>query len=129
MHLLLIEDNLRNAALYVQMLRRQGYQVTHESTGVGGLMAARQFSGGYDGFLIDLNLPDIDGLQVGLALCTLMQRGQLRTAPLIAFTAQSDKSIQARAEQLGFDAFIIKPCTEEDLLAVLHQLVGDSSHA
>jgi CheY-like chemotaxis protein len=129
MHILLIEDNLRNAELFVQMLRHQGYQVTHEVSGIGGLKAARRFSAGYDGFLIDFNLPDLDGMQVGLSLCTLMQRKQLKIAPLIALTAQADEVTRARAERMGFDAFISKPCTEEDLQAVIHQLIRGTAHA
>jgi CheY-like chemotaxis protein len=129
MHLLLIEDNPRNAELFIQMLRHQGYQVTHEITGVGGLMAARRSPEAYDGYLIDFNLPDLDGLQVGLTLCTLMQQKRLKTAPLIALTAQTDKATQVRAERMGFDAFIGKPCTEEDLQAVIQQLTGGASHA
>src|SRR5207247_367632 len=82
-------------------------------TGLHGLLAARQEP--FDAILIDFDLPDLHGTQVGLALYHLMRRKRIKQAPLIALTAQSDKATQEEAGRVGFDAFIAKPCTEDDL--------------
>ena len=72
--------------------------------------------------LIDFDLPDIHGSQVGLALATMMQKSAIKAVPLVALTAQSDKATQAKAEKLGFDGFIGKPCLEQDLIDIIRQV-------
>ena len=119
--ILLIEDNQSNADIYIRMLAQNGYKdVVHKLSGVDGLTAARQEP--YNLILIDFDLPDIHGLQVGLSLATLMQKQRIKAVPLIALTAQSDTSSQAKAECVGFNGFVGKPCLEDDLIDVIRQL-------
>lgn len=74
--LLLIEDHPQNARSFLRILQRQGYtHVDWEPTGISGLEKA--LSGHYQAILIDLDLPDLDGLQVGLALRRHMRAGRL----------------------------------------------------
>jgi CheY-like chemotaxis protein len=121
MKILLIEDNRENAELFIRMLNMHGYQdIAHKVSGVEGLIAAR--TNLFDVILIDFDLPDIHGTQIGLTLATLIQQKRLKPVPLIALTAQSDKASQADAERLGFDAFIGKPCLETDLIDTIRQL-------
>ncbi len=121
MNILLIEDNQSNADIFLQMLRLHGYtQIVHKLSGVEGLREAR--SQAYDIILIDFDLPDVHGTQIGLALATLMQKQRMKAASLIALTAQSDKASQANAERLGFDAFIGKPCLDSDLMDIIRQV-------
>ena len=125
MKILLIEDNQGNADIYIRMLNRNGFNdVVHKLSGVQGLTAARQDQ--FDLILIDFDLPDIHGIQVGLALATLMKNERMKTVPLVALTAQSDKASQTKAEQLGFDGFIGKPCLESDLVNAVRHLVSGS---
>lgn len=121
MRILLIEDNPANAGIYATILRTQGQaEVVHTITGIDGLWAARRSS--FDVILIDFDLPDIHGTHIGLALRRFMRRGQIHPASLIALTAQSDKATRDEAEQLGFDAFICKPCLDADLLQTVQQV-------
>src|SRR5262249_18939436 len=121
MNILLIEDNQSNADIFLQMLRLHGYtQVVHKLSGTDGLSEAR--SQAYDVILIDFDLPDVHGAQIGLALATLMQKQRMKVASLIALTAQSDKASQANAERLGFDAFTGKPCLDSDLIDIIRQV-------
>lgn len=123
MKLLLVEDNAQNAEIYLRVLRERGHhKVTHSLNGLDGLLAARQEP--FDAILIDFDLPDLHGSQVGLALYHLMRRKWIKQAPLIALTAQSDKATQVEAGRVGFDAFIAKPCTEDDLLETVQRLVS-----
>jgi CheY-like chemotaxis protein len=123
MRVLLIEDNPANADTFTRMLSLHGYaKVTHVLNGTDGLKEAR--NGDYDVMLIDFDLPDLHGTQVGLALATLMQHGRIKTAPLVALTAQSDRASQLLAERVGFDAFVGKPCSEDDLIGVVRQLTA-----
>jgi two-component system chemotaxis response regulator CheY len=121
MKLLLVEDNAQNAEIYLRVLRERGHhEVIHSLNGLDGLLAARQAP--FDAILIDFDLPDVHGLQVGVALYHLMRRKRIKQAPLIALTAQSDKATQVEAGRVGFAAFIAKPCTEDDLLETVRQL-------
>ncbi len=123
MKILLIEDNQENAEIFIRILNLHGYRdVVQKGTGIDGLTAAR--NGNYDVILIDFDLPDVHGTQVGLTLATLMLQKRLKTARLIALTAQSDKPGQMEAELLGFDAFIGKPCLDVDLIETIQHLTG-----
>src|SRR5258708_30338664 len=122
MKILLIEDNQSNADIFIRMLNHHGYMdIVHTICGLDGLRAARNAQ--YELILIDFDLPDIHGAQVGLALATMMQQKRLNTVPLVALTAQSDKASQAKAQHVGFDAFVGKPCLEDDLANVVGQLI------
>jgi CheY-like chemotaxis protein len=116
MKLLLVEDNIENAKLIIRILNTDGYDVTHTVSGLEGLSLAR--AGAFHGILLDFDLPDIDGSQVGLAL-----RKRLPSTPIIALTAHADKLTRNKARIFGFNAFISKPFTDEDLLNTIHELV------
>jgi CheY-like chemotaxis protein len=121
MRILLIEDNPTNAGEFLSMLHQNGFaNVVHQSSGIEGLQAAKAEA--FDLILIDFDLPDLYGTHVGLALYWLMRRNKIPTAPMIALTAQSRAASELEAAQLGFSAFIGKPCTEADLLNTVRQL-------
>jgi CheY-like chemotaxis protein len=121
--LLLIEDNAENGEFYLRVLRDRGrYEVVHKLNGIDGLWAARHDP--FEAILIDFDLPDLHGIHVGLALHHLMRRGRVKQTALIALTAQSDGNTQKEAELVGFDAFISKPCTDDDLLETIQRLTS-----
>lgn len=112
MNILIVEDNLENAKLFIRILESAGHQVVHTTRGLDGMRAARENK--FSVIILDFDLPDIDGAQVGLAL-----RRQIGSTLLIALTAQAEKVTRTKAKMFGFDAFISKPCTEDDLLGTL----------
>jgi two-component system, cell cycle response regulator DivK len=69
--------------------------------------------------VMDLSLPGLDGFEVARRL-----RLDARTArvPLIALTGHADGSIEERARACGFDAYLLKPCLPEQLLAEIRRL-------
>jgi two-component system, cell cycle response regulator DivK len=69
--------------------------------------------------VMDLSLPGLDGFEVARLL-----RLDARTAgvPLIALTGHADVSIEERARACGFDAYLLKPCLPEQLLAEVRRL-------
>ncbi len=109
MKLLLVEDNRDNAQLFMRILETAGYEATHTPRGLEGLKMARQEP--FQVILLDFDLPDIDGSQVGLSL-----RKSAKSAAIIALTAKADRATRSKAKLFGFNAFIAKPCTDEDLL-------------
>jgi DNA-binding response OmpR family regulator len=115
MRLLLVEDHLPSADLLVRLFTSAGFEVVHKTHGLDGLKAAR--SEPFDAILLDFNLPDIDGSQIGLLL-----RSTLKNVPLIALTAQSDKTTRKKAKVFGFNAFIPKPWSVVELLSTVCDL-------
>lgn len=119
MKILLIEDNEANAQIFVRICHSNGFRdVTHCATGFDGLHQAR--FGTFDIAFVDFDLPDITGLELGLALAWQMRRNALSTLVLVALTAQSDLMSQEEARRSGFHAFLGKPSTEIDILTILH---------
>ncbi len=112
---LLVEDNVENARLFIRILETANYTVTHTTRGLEGLKVARRQR--FTAIILDFDLPDIDGSQVGLAL----RRG-IGATPLIALTAHADTLTRNKARAFGFDAFIAKPCTDQDLLRTIQTL-------
>jgi len=125
MRILLIEDNASIAELVQRSLaisesNSQDFALDYSSCGLDGLRLA--WANGYDGYLIDLDLPDIPGLQVGLALRRLMHRSRIKSGWIAAVTAHSDATSKQRARELGFNAFLCKPFNVSDLNALLQHL-------
>lgn len=115
MRLLLVEDNVESAALLVRLFKTTGYDVVHKTHGLEGLKVAREEQ--FDAILLDFNLPDIDGSQVGLLL-----RPSLKKVPIIALTSHTDKITRNKAKVFGFNAFIPKPWSVVDLMNILRTL-------
>lgn len=104
---LLIEDDPAVADALAQGLRQHGWEVDHVSTG-GSALATRVTS---DIVLLDLNLPDMDGLEV----CQLL-RGTT-DVPIIAVTSRSEELDKVLCLRLGADDYLVKPYGIQELLA------------
>lgn len=113
MNLLLVEDEPRVAAFMTKGLRANGHTVHWCSAGRPALDA---LSSGdrWDLVILDLGLPDIDGLEV---LQHVRDR-QIAT-PVIIVTARQDDESRTRASELGVRGFLMKPFTFSDLLSNL----------
>ena len=127
MRILLIEDHEDIADIVKRSLaafRRPDHEFAFDwaTSGMEGLRLARTKT--FDCYLIDLDLPDIHGLQIGLALRHLMRRGRIGTAWIAAVTAQSDARTKQRTRELGFNAFLCKPFGPSDLDALLRRFEG-----
>ncbi len=122
MNILLVEDNLENAQLFIRILETAGYNVVHTTRGLDGMREAHNKK--FSAIILDFDLPDIDGAQIGLAL-----RRRIGPTPLIALTAQAEKVTRMKAKAFGFDAFISKPCTDEDLLKTIAVLTSGATVA
>jgi two-component system, OmpR family, copper resistance phosphate regulon response regulator CusR len=116
MRLLLIEDYLPLARSVAQGLREAGYGVDVATDGDSGLSTAKALP--YDGIVLDLMLPKLDGFSVLEAL----RRSQIAAAVLI-LTARHDLSDRVRGLDLGADDYLVKPFAFEELLARIRALL------
>jgi DNA-binding response OmpR family regulator len=107
-NLLIVEDDPKIAAVLMKGLRKQGFAAEWVMTGNEAL--ARIDQGDVDLLLLDLGLPDIDGLQV---LGAVRARGS--TVPVIVITARTDPRDRATALELGVRSYLTKPFAWADV--------------
>lgn len=109
MNVLLIEDEDRIASFVEKALRRRGFDVRRVVTGGEALGAV---SAGVDIVVLDLGLPDIDGLDVLRAL-----RKSWASLPVVILTARGDIDDRVVGLDLGADDYVPKPFAIDELVA------------
>ncbi len=113
--ILLIEDDPRLAEMVKTYLGEAGFHVTHAGTGRAGLtLAARD---AFDALILDLMLPDMDGLDV----CRTI-RGRAET-PILMLTARGDAMDRVVGLEMGADDYLPKPFEPRELLARLKAIL------
>ncbi|MFA9217430.1 MAG: response regulator transcription factor [Sphingomonadaceae bacterium] len=122
-HLLIIEDDTRLATMVAQYLEQSGYTVTHAGDGAGGLAHISQATAGHapDLVILDLMLPDMDGLDV----CRRLRGGASAGAdtPVLMLTARGDAIDRIVGLEIGADDYLPKPFEPRELLARLRAIL------
>jgi two-component system phosphate regulon response regulator OmpR len=113
--ILLIEDDHRLAEMVKSYLGQAGFQVTIAARGELGVAAEKRES--FDAIILDLMLPDIDGLDV-------CRRVRLRSdTPILMLTARGDTMDRVVGLELGADDYLPKPFEPRELLARLKAIL------
>src|SRR3954471_9837580 len=117
-HLLLIDDDSRLTRMVGDYLRAQGFDVDTAGTLAEGRM--RLGSASYDALVLDLMLPDGDGLDFTREL-----RGQsaTRRLPLMMLTARGEPTARIVGLELGADDYLPRPFEPRELLARVKALL------
>ncbi len=111
--LLMIEDDVRLAGMVGEYLSQSGFAVDHAVDGVAGLAALQDKP--VDLVVLDLMLPDIDGLEVCRRLRALP--GDVARTPVLMLTAKGDPMDRIVGLELGADDYLPKPFEPRELLA------------
>ena len=111
--LLMIEDDGRLAAMVGEYLAASGFAFTHAADGLSGL--ARLQADAPDLVILDLMLPDIDGLDVCRRIRALP--GETARTPILMLTAKGDPMDRIVGLELGADDYLPKPFEPRELLA------------
>jgi len=108
----LIEDD-NDIAFTVRLnLEREGYTVTAFDRGNDGLHAVQR--GGFDFVILDLNLPDLDGLTI----CRELRRDpRTQAIPIMMLTARGSERDRVTGLELGADDYLTKPFSVRELVA------------
>jgi DNA-binding response OmpR family regulator len=106
MNILVVEDEDAIADPLVAGLRREGYDVSRVATGEGALESSPA-----DLVLLDLRLPDIDGLDV------CRQLRERSRVPIIVLTARGEEADRVVGLELGADDYVVKPYGLRELIA------------
>jgi DNA-binding response OmpR family regulator len=112
--LLLIEDDAALRDLVKQELSLVGYETDVAATGGEGLALA--LDGGYDLVILDLNLPDVDGLEVSRRL---WDDGEI-DADILMLTARGDVANRVAGLYAGASDYVTKPFDVRELVARVH---------
>ena len=104
LRVLVIEDNPLNLKLARDTLQAQGFATLEAGTARDGIALAREKRP--DAILMDIRLPDIDGIK---ALGHLRALPETRDIPVAAVTANAMKGDRERLLSAGFDDYIPKP--------------------
>lgn len=107
--IVMIEDSPTNAALYSTFLEQADHSVTVADTGKAAIKLLSENTP--DLILLDLQLPDMNGLDVIEKLS-----GSVRSAPIIVLTGNGSVRAAATAMRAGAVDFLMKPCSAEKLI-------------
>ncbi|MFN8622663.1 MAG: response regulator transcription factor [Chloroflexota bacterium] len=107
--ILLVDDNAEILRIARDVLEHNGFAVLTATTGEGGLRLAGTRHP--DLLVLDLGLPDIDGLDVAREL---RRAGDL---PIIMLTARADEADRLIGLELGADDYLVKPFSPRELVA------------
>ena len=116
-HVLLAEDDPAIAEPLARALGREGYDVVVQGTGQGAIDSAS----GADLVILDLGLPDMDGLEVARWI-----RNQGLTIPILILTARADEVDLVVGLDAGADDYVTKPFRLAELLARARALLRRS---
>lgn len=116
MKILLIEDDRSASADLTEILTAHHYIVNSASDGEEGLQLALGFA--YDLILLNLNIPQVDGIN----FCRQL-RSQGNRTPILLLTTQSSTTEQIKGLEAGADDYVVKPFDPSELLARIRALL------
>ncbi|MEK6260142.1 MAG: PAS domain-containing protein [Planctomycetota bacterium] len=123
LRVLLAEDNAANQKLAVGVLTKHGHHVT--VVGNGRLAIAAWQSQPFDLILMDVQMPEMDGLQAAQAIRAI-EREQGGHVPIVAMTAHAMKGDRERCVEAGMDDYLPKPIRAKQIAEKLLTMFGSS---
>ena len=121
MRILVVEDDKKIASFIVKGLKQGGFTVDHADNGQAGMELA--LASTYDAAVIDVMLPQLDGLSV----IERLRQHKVRT-PVIILSAKRSVDDRIKGLQRGGDDYLTKPFSFAELLARLHALIRRANH-
>jgi two-component system, cell cycle response regulator DivK len=111
---LVVEDNERNMKLFRDVLQASGFRTLEATTGEQAVELVLEHRP--DLVLMDIQLPDIDGIE---ALDRLRADDRFESVPVLALTAQAMEGDRERFLAAGFDGYLSKPVDIADFVATV----------
>jgi two-component system, cell cycle response regulator DivK len=114
--ILVVEDNDKNMKLFRDVLVAKGYRTLEATTGSEAVDMASEHTP--DLVLMDIQLPDLDGVQV---LHRLRANARTAAIPVLALTAQAMHGDRERFLAAGFDGYLSKPVDVRALIGTVRE--------
>ena len=106
-NILYIEDSAVNTYIVKKMVKSLGYQMIPAYDGAEGVIIAEEHQPNL--ILVDLKLPDVNGLDV---IKHLRQRSQFDQTPIIALTATDSPTVEEECLSAGCNDYLVKPVSQ-----------------
>jgi PAS domain S-box-containing protein len=126
--ILLAEDIYINAEIMKELITIKGARIDHARNGKEVLeMFEKSPIGYYDAILMDVRMPEMDGLEAAKRICEL-ERADAKIVPIVALTANAfDEDVQ-RSLQVGMRAHLSKPVEPNHLYKTLEELIYEAEN-
>ena len=120
------EDVEINAEIMQEVIEARGAKIDRASNGrLAVEMFEKSAAGHYDAILMDVRMPEMDGLEAAAKIRAL-PRPDAKKIPIVALTANAfDEDVQ-RSLQAGMNAHLSKPVEPEDLYKTLEELIAEA---
>jgi signal transduction histidine kinase/DNA-binding response OmpR family regulator len=117
LRILLAEDNAVNQKLAMRLLQQMGYRADLASNGIEAVESVQRQA--YDVVLMDVQMPELDGLGATRRICELM--APPRRPHIVAMTANAMQGDEQMCIDAGMDDYLTKPIRVEQLVAALNK--------
>jgi signal transduction histidine kinase/DNA-binding response OmpR family regulator len=122
LRVLVADDNPTNRLVAVSMLKEFDIQTDTACDGSEAVTAASAFN--YDLILMDVRMPEMDGLEATRAIRA--RGGKLQSVPIVALTANAFPEDVRACRDAGMDDFVVKPARKKDLIDTIVRLLPAS---
>ncbi len=119
LNILVADDSPTNRVVAARLLEKQGHYVV--AVEHGGLAVAAVQESEFDFVLMDVQMPEMDGLEATAAI-RARERGTGKHVPIVALTAHAMDGDRDRCLRAGMDGYLAKPFKPEELHALITQL-------
>lgn len=119
---LYVEDNAQNMRLVRKILKHAGHEVLEAETGLAGLSVVQNECP--DLILMDINLPDVDGLEV---TARIRQNPSVAHIPIVALTANAMVGDREKALEAGCDGYLPKPVSRAELVQTVEDYLNSNA--
>ena len=123
LHVLLAEDNPVNRRLATRLLEKRGHSVVAVHDGAQAVAKVRDER--FDVVLMDLQMPELDGLEATRAIRDA-ESGSANRTPIIALTAHALRGDRERCLEAGMDAYLVKPVEASALYDAIETVAGSA---
>jgi CheY-like chemotaxis protein len=117
LHILLIDDDASVLRSIKFLLERCGYGISEYTDPAKALDSLRLDSSRFDLMVIDYNMPSMSGTEVASAV-----RKIRKGMPIAITSGYIDEELRSLADEVGVQEFIPKPCSLDDLIAIVERL-------
>jgi PAS domain S-box-containing protein len=123
MRALVVDDNQVNRMVLTRTLQSAGAQVTEVDSGAAALamiQQAQEQDAGFDLVLLDAHMPEMDGFEVAQRIKAVPACAHL---PLVMLSSAGLKGDAQRSREVGFDAYLSKPFTRDEILQMIARVM------
>ena len=119
--LMVVDDSVSVRRVMTNLLKNSGWQVLEAKDGIDALEKLQQAERQPDLFLLDIEMPRMDGYEL---LKSLRSQTEHRQTPIVMVTSRAGDKHRQKASRLGATDYVIKPYQDDELLSLLRRLLA-----